>query len=178
MRAEAEKGHLGALLAFTRLSFNYFVSEAAFAYVVEAVHLLAREGWKLLPLYRFDPESGHWQHRAEIACAQTSLREALQRMPARLATAPESVLDAQLDAARQIMARVQAHPPRAVAADPVVSDDFQRIRWFPLPGEALAQLHSGHDAHVSSAGADRTRSPSSRRAKRAVAPIGASIAWP
>ena len=33
-------------------------------YVVEAVHLLAREGWKLLPLYRFDPESGLWHHRA------------------------------------------------------------------------------------------------------------------
>ena len=84
MSAQAEKGQLGALLAFTRLSFNYFISEAAFTYVVEAVHLLAREGWKLLPLYRFDPESGLWQHRAGTPRSQTSLREALHDTPARI----------------------------------------------------------------------------------------------
>ena len=28
------------------------------------VHLIADEGWKLLALYRFDPDSGLWQHRA------------------------------------------------------------------------------------------------------------------
>ena len=60
----SRKGHLGAKLAFTRLTFNYFISEAVFDYIVDAVHLLAREGWKLLPLYRFDPDSGMWQHRA------------------------------------------------------------------------------------------------------------------
>jgi hypothetical protein len=35
-----------------------------FDYIVEAVHLIATEGWKLLPLYRFDPGTGLW-HRAE-----------------------------------------------------------------------------------------------------------------
>ena len=58
MDAEVAKGHVGAKLAFTRLTFNYFISEAVFDYIVDAVHLLAREGWKLLPLYRFDPDSG------------------------------------------------------------------------------------------------------------------------
>jgi selenocysteine lyase/cysteine desulfurase len=43
-----------------RLNFNYFISESTFDYMVEAVHLVATEGWKLLPLYRFDPFSGQW----------------------------------------------------------------------------------------------------------------------
>ena len=63
MDAEVAKGHMGAKLAFTRLSFNYFITEAVFRYIVDAVHLLASEGWKLLPLYRFDPDTGLWQHR-------------------------------------------------------------------------------------------------------------------
>ena len=61
MDAEVAQGHLGAKLAFARLSFNYFISEAVFDYIVDAVHLVADEGWKLLPLYRFDPDSGIWQ---------------------------------------------------------------------------------------------------------------------
>ncbi len=63
MCAECERGHLGAKLGFVRLSFNYFITEAVFQYVLDAVHLLADHAWKLLPLYRFDPDSGLWHHR-------------------------------------------------------------------------------------------------------------------
>jgi hypothetical protein len=43
---------------------SYFISRAVFEYVVEAVHLLASDGWKLLPLYRFDPYTGLWHHES------------------------------------------------------------------------------------------------------------------
>jgi hypothetical protein len=62
MHEEVARGHLGAKLAFTRISFGYFASEAAIGYIVDAVHLVADEGWKLLPYYRFDPASGLWEH--------------------------------------------------------------------------------------------------------------------
>ena len=178
MSAQAEKGQLGALLAFTRVSFNYFVSEAAFAYVLEAVHLLAREGWKLLPLYRFEPESGLWHHRAGTARRETSLREALHDTHARFATAPDSVLAAQLDAARQVIAAVQAGPPGTRLDDPALSEEFQRIRWFPLPGEGLAQLRSGRDARGSSYEATGPRTRSSRRTRWTLASIGRSSPRP
>jgi hypothetical protein len=134
---------VGAKLAFTRLSFNYFITETVFRYIVDAVHLIADEGWKLLPLYRFDPESGLWQHRGGAADTAPSLRDfaaALDGAPARLATAPESVLAGQLDAAREIIGAVRARPPAGPLHDPVPSADFERVRWFPLPGEGLAQL--------------------------------------
>ena len=96
-------------------------------YVLTAVHLLAREGWKLLPLYRFDPDTGLWRHRAA------------KEEPARLdwndaeppATAPDSVLPGQRAATRRILGPVGDQQ----AIDPALSDEFERIRWFPLPSE-------------------------------------------
>jgi hypothetical protein len=178
MGAQAEKGHFGALLAFTRLSFNYFVSEAAFTYVVEAVHLLAREGWKLLPLYRFDPESGLWQHRAGTPGLQISLREALRETSIGFATAPDSALADQLHEARRIIAAMHAAPPRAPLDDPVLSEEFQCIRWFPLPGEGLTQLRSDRDARASSYQATRPRTRSSRRTRWTLASTGRSSPQP
>jgi len=172
MSAEAEKGHLGALLAFTRLSFNYFVSEAAFTYVVEAVHLLARDGWKLLPLYRFDPESGLWHHRASTPIRQPGLLQALHGTTGEVATAPDSVLAGQLDAARQIIAEVHAGPPQVPLDDPVVSEEFQRIRWFSLPGEGLAQLRSGRDGRRSAGAATRTGSRATSKTRWTEASVG------
>jgi hypothetical protein len=145
MDAEVAKGHLGAKLAFTRLSFNYFISEAVFAYIVEAVHLVAREGWKLLALYRFDPDSGLWEHRAGVpdrGAGLGDLTAMLDGATPRFATAPESALAGQLDAARKIIAAADALAPTGPVHDPALSDDFERIRWFPLPGEGLAQLHA------------------------------------
>jgi len=89
MQAEALNGHLGAMLGFTRISFNYFISETTFAYIVDAVHLLAEHGWKLLPLYSFDPGSGQWRHRDAGPGAHPGLSEMLAAMPGRLARAPE-----------------------------------------------------------------------------------------
>ena len=63
MEHQSAAGNQGAKLSLVRLSFNYFTSEEVFDYVLEAVHFIADEGWKLLPLYRFEPESGLWKHR-------------------------------------------------------------------------------------------------------------------
>jgi selenocysteine lyase/cysteine desulfurase len=140
MHAEAVEGHLGAKLALTRLSFPYYTSDAALAYVVDAVHLLADEGWKLLPRYRFDPGSGLWEHRAARRDGPADLRAMLEAAPAPLARAPESVLAGQLAAARRIILAAGADPPDIVD-DPTLGRAFERIRWFPLPGEVLARLN-------------------------------------
>jgi selenocysteine lyase/cysteine desulfurase len=143
MQAEAVNGHLGAMLGFTRLSFNYFMSETAFAYILDAVHLLADHGWKLLPLYRFDPVSGLWRHCAAGAEKRPDLAAMLTTTSAAPPTAPESALAGQLDAARRIIAAVETHPPSNPISSGVLGEQFERIRWFPLPGEALSHLRAG-----------------------------------
>ena len=156
MHAEVARGHMGAKLAFTRLTFNYFISEPVFAYILDAVHLIAEQGWKLLPLYRFDPDSGLWRHRARLRHPSTNLSIAVHDGPRRFATAPESVLPGQLEAARRVIRALQARPPAGRLCDPDLSDEFERIRWFPLPGEALEQLRSTV-TRASLAAADRPR---------------------
>jgi selenocysteine lyase/cysteine desulfurase len=104
MEAEVAKGNAGAKLAFTRITFNYFISETVFHYIIDAVHLLAREGSRLLRLYRFDPVTGLWQHRSGGHEETPSLRDALTGSPRRPSSAPESVLPGQLATARRIIA--------------------------------------------------------------------------
>jgi hypothetical protein len=102
----------------------YYISDTTLDYVLDAVHLVADHGHKLLALYRFDPATGHWEHR--------------DAAPVRLnGTAPETVLADQLEIARRIL----AHPPSAPAEGSALSHDFERIRWFTLPSEARPRSH-------------------------------------
>ena len=147
---------------WVRISFNYFLSEVVFRYLVEAVHLVADEGWKLLPEYRFDPRTGLWRHRrglVEPPLRLTELRyDADGRLcwPVRHERAPESALDDHLVEAKQILAsagewaatgpatpdRVAEAPAATTAAVvdariPGISADFEELRWFELPDACL-----------------------------------------
>ena len=127
-RRGAARGRMGAKLAFTRLSFNYFISEAVFDYVLAAVHLIADEGHKLLPLYRFDPETGLWQHRDARPRRRCACTTRCARAPRAPATAPERVLAEQLAAARRVIAAAEATPPPAAERPPAE----RGVRAHPL----------------------------------------------
>ena len=60
---EIARGCEGIKPGWVRLSFNYFISEAVFQYILDAVQLVADEGWRLLPSYRFDLDTAGWEHR-------------------------------------------------------------------------------------------------------------------
>ena len=122
-----------------RVNLNYFISEVVFEFILEAVHLIAQQGWRLLPHYDFDPHSGLWVHRMGVAEPPMSL-DSLEYRDGRLtyelhrSTEPESVLADYLKYARYIFDQA------AIAADeqpaPLeVSPDFEHLRWFPLPHE-------------------------------------------
>ena len=144
MDEETARGHVGAKLSLVRVSFDYFMSEAAFRYVVDAVHLVAAECWRLLPLYRFDPASGVWSHRNGRSAASLTLRDLSFRagalLPGATRTAPESVLAAQLEEARSILRELETAAP-APPNDPPLDPGFERTRWFPLPGEPRAGVN-------------------------------------
>jgi hypothetical protein len=82
-----------------------------------------------------------WRHRAWEPDAATSLSTWLREPPAPLPSASDAVLAGQLDAARAIIPAIEGRPPES-PDDPAISDDLERIRWFPLPGEALTRVHS------------------------------------
>ena len=179
MSAQAEKGQLGALLAFTRAQLQLLHQRGGVRRTSSRPSTCspAKAGSSCRSTASIpSPASGTTAPARRSV--QTSLREALHDTPARFATAPDSVLADQLDAARQIIAAVQAGPPRTPLDDPALSEEFQRIRWFPLPGEGLAQLRSGRDARASSYEATGPRARSSRRTRWTLASIGRSSPRP
>ena len=144
---EIARGCEGIKPGWVRVNFNYFISEAVFSFVVEAVDLVGREGWRLLPQYRFDPASGLWQHRGGTVEPPLSLRDIRYEDGAMHFTAhrhrePETRLVAYLDEARALFARPPS-PQNEVADALPVGADFEHLRWFWLPAEAAAQLAAG-----------------------------------
>jgi len=144
--SEILSGHDGIKPGWVRVSFNYFVSEAVFRYILDAVELVATDGWRLAPHYRLDAASGLWRHVGGVARAPLSLREVryvdgAMRYRCPDDRLPESALAGHLDEARRLVAR----PPEPVTRPQAASDLdvdalFHELRWFLMPDEAAAEL--------------------------------------
>lgn len=62
-RAWVRKGYQGIKPGWCRIGFHFVMDDVDADFVIEAVLFAAAQGYKFLPLYRFDPFSGAWQHR-------------------------------------------------------------------------------------------------------------------
>jgi selenocysteine lyase/cysteine desulfurase len=134
------RGYAGIKLGFVRLSFGYYITETVFQYILDAVHFLAEHAWKFLPLYRFDPVSGLWRHANGPRRPQPSLDELLSGRVRTRRTASESVLPGFLAEARRLVAEIEAAPPSGDPPALRAPSEFEQLRWFPLPVDALAAL--------------------------------------
>jgi selenocysteine lyase/cysteine desulfurase len=146
---EITRGCEGIKPGWVRVNFNYFINEVVFEYILDAVELIARDGWRLLPHYRFDPATGLWHHVGRQAEAPISLHDIRygadgMRYKAHRRQEPESRFADYLSEAQTLMQRPPspaASPQRA--ADLVVGGDFEGLRWFLLPDEAAEELRTG-----------------------------------
>lgn len=140
---EIRRGCEGIKPGWTRVNFNYFISEAVFEFILRAVEIVASDGWRLLPDYRFETSTGIWRHAGGLARSPMSLRDisyAGGRMawPQHRYSEPESALAGYLDEATRLLANLPA-TAAASAPEPVAADaDFELLRWFPLPHEIAA----------------------------------------
>jgi selenocysteine lyase/cysteine desulfurase len=136
---EVARGCEGIKPGWVRVNFNYFISETAFDYILRAVHLVADHGWKLLPLYRFDPVSGLWWHQdkpveAPMGLGDVSYENGRMEYPSHRDHQPESALAGYLHDAEMIL-NSAASVPDPAGVDLDLTEDFEHLRWFPLPGE-------------------------------------------
>ncbi len=140
---EITRGCEGIKPGWVRVCVNYFVSEAVFGYLVDAVLLIAEHGSRLLTDYRFDPASGRWRHHDGPVEPPLRLRQVgydesgAMTYPRQEDRAPESVLAEHLDQARALLA---SSPELDLSRGPTpgsVSADFERLRWFDLPPQCL-----------------------------------------
>jgi selenocysteine lyase/cysteine desulfurase len=140
---EITGGCEGIKPGWVRVNFNYFLSDTVADYIIEAVRMVARDGWRLLGDYVFDPVSGRWRHRdgvVEPAVRLGDVRfdpDGTISMPHTDATAGEEMLVAHLRDGARILA---AATPPGDGHDGHVSADFEHLRWFDLPEGAVIQV--------------------------------------
>ena len=108
-----------------------------FRYILDAVILVANEGWKLLPYYRFDIDTGLWRHRdnqlrAKLGLDDLSFRSGQLEYTEQHLSEPESALGGYLEHALRIVAEAETE----FGSDAKVEElphELERLRWFPLP---------------------------------------------
>jgi hypothetical protein len=145
LEREIERGCEGIKPGWVRVNFNYFLSETQFEFILDAIRLIATEGWRLLPHYRFDPDTGQWRHRAHAAVtvmrlAEVSYRTGKMEYRSRHATEPEWALPGYIEEARKIIAASTEEFRTLTIEEMPRTADFEELRWFPLPSEILAEL--------------------------------------
>ena len=140
---EIHRGCEGVKPGWTRLNLSWFMSSETCDYLVEAVHLVADQGWKLLPDYSFDPHRGLWHHR--LAPMDPPLRlsdlrydeDGRLQYPSAHVQADESAYPSYLARAREVLAARPEEPTWDAAAPTGLAPDFEQLRWFPLPSACL-----------------------------------------
>ena len=140
---EVDRGCEGIKPGWVRVNFNYFIAEEVFEYILDAVDLVATDGWRLLPYYRFEPETGLWRHRNGVAEPPLSLSqvdytsgEMDYRGTVHRRAEP---LNTYLVRAREVLDHGRDSLPAPLGL-PDVTEDFEHLRWFPFPDE----VRDGH----------------------------------
>lgn len=137
---EISGGCEGIKPGWVRINLNYFLSDEVADYLVEAVRMVARDGWRLLGDYVFDPSTGLWQHRRGVVEPPLSLHAVSYEggrpsFPATTARGGVELLRQHLIDAAAIFAATPGPDLDAHPAD--VSADFEHLRWFDLPADGV-----------------------------------------
>ncbi|XP_033110209.1 uncharacterized protein LOC117111409 [Anneissia japonica] len=130
---------------FSRINLPYFMSDAAVDFVVSAVAMVADEGWKLLPQYMFNPETGEWKQRnhqvfrdrrwlGSISYSSGKLTYPNLPAPKNKGRSPEDYEDC-LNLANEIFnTAVNIDLPDQTL---LFDKRAESLRWFMLPSEAM-----------------------------------------
>ncbi|XP_071500517.1 uncharacterized protein [Diadema antillarum] len=143
---------------FARLNIPFFMSEEESNFVVEAVAMVAEHGWKLLPQYIFNPETGEWKQRnhqvfqdrrwlGSISYSSGHMTYPAVTKVKTKGPLPENYTHC-LELAADIFKKAEkSHiplPDQALLFD----EEASRLRWFMLPSEASDILKSKNEQRV------------------------------
>ena len=138
----------------TRLNIPWFSSQQEVEFILTAIELVAMQGWKLLPVYRFNNETGEWRHHSNsvfkdrrwlghVSFASGEL-EFTKNTYDNQGTPDKSLSDC-LIAARGILDHAVKLAVRETVPDQTIAfpDEVSSLRWFITPFEAKACLTGG-----------------------------------
>ncbi|WAQ99967.1 TTCA-like protein [Mya arenaria] len=139
---------------FVRINFPYFLDEESLNFTLEAVKMVAKHAWKLLPQYMFNPETGEWRQvnfqvfkdRKWLGHISYSSGEMTYKVPplwlqliSKITPVPLILQDC-LKRAEELF--MQAAKVKHQLTDHTVmfDEDSKPLRWFLLPSEAASCL--------------------------------------
>ena len=140
---EIARGCEGIKPGWVRVNLNYFISETVFSFLLDAVDFVADEGAAFLPHYDFNVTTGLWRHEDGLVEPPMSLHD-VRYVGGHLVadthrrTAPESALAGYLEEARRIADTLRTTPGHGRRTQVATDDDFEALRWFPLPDDGVA----------------------------------------
>ena len=145
-RREIQRGCRGVKPGWTRLNFNYFISEETFDYIVRAVELVAEFGWRMMSAYCFDPETGRWTHqngaaRPSIRLGDVEYSGGTMNFPRNLQSSKKGALKSQLARAEKVL-RGQTLTDCDDLETYALNRDYEALRWFVLPQD-IPELFTG-----------------------------------
>jgi len=140
LEKELNKGHIVMRPGWVRLSFNYFISEETFDYLLKAIEYVSELGWKLLPFYQFDSESGTWRYQGTRIKLDTLCLESLFSEENKPALVIQKPLSEYLDDALKELNRIDETRTRYSLPLP---ESANKLRWFVLPQEIESEHRIG-----------------------------------
>ncbi len=134
---EINRGCEGIKPGWVRVNFNYFIDDATFDYIVDAVTMIASHGTALLGEYDFEPDTGLWHHRRgsrgpSMSLSEISYASGAMQFENRRRHEPID-LERHLATAHDLFhagCTLDAERPA-----PDTNTDFETLRWFPYASD-------------------------------------------
>ena len=141
IEAEIQRGAMVLRPGWVRLNFNYFIDTEEFEYLLSAVELVAKHGWRLLPFYQFDNISGVWRYQGQPVQLESNMEN--WKFADYFSQSQEKVrhdtmkLDGVCDKAES---ELKKEYRGGKVFELHLSQEAERLRWFLLPQEAAKEL--------------------------------------
>jgi hypothetical protein len=135
-RRAVQAGHYGIKPGWCRVGLHWVMDDAEAEYIIDAVHFVAREGLRFLPLYSFDLGSGMWKHRqADIELPHFSLDAALlqQQDEPSVLLQRQQLYKQYMTEAELAAKNLQENSPCSLAS---LEGDLAELQFFSLPAES------------------------------------------
>lgn len=143
------EGFEGIKPGWVRISFHYLISDAVLAYLINAVHLIACFGIRMLPDYHFDAETGIWTNKNVLRQKHAILKEFRfekkeilkefrfkKKVCSSSKNVSEKVLKSYLQKAIELFDR-KPYLASNAKCQTELPEEFESLRWFHLPPQCL-----------------------------------------
>ncbi|CAL4211056.1 unnamed protein product, partial [Meganyctiphanes norvegica] len=135
---------------FVRLNLPYTASNEEVDFILNSVAIVCTDGWKLLPQYNFNPETGEWKHFTNLVFKERQWLQNISYQGGKFSYVAKDLCSEAPDAkqcislATKIINEASKMSQRRQIPDDTIifNEEAAKLRWFLLPSEAKEILNA------------------------------------